>query len=336
MTFFGICKQCNHNFQKNSNVQIFCSESCKNKYNKENPKPLKVFDKICENCKREFVTNRLNSRFCSCKCSSNLNAKIGRIGGNRVGLDNLISLYGEKEGNKRYEIFKTKISISSKNRISGHSGKKHSSVSKKLIAESVKNSKYHKELKGKKLPKEEVDKRIKNGKGVFTLNWFIKKYGEKDGVLKYQERSKVVSEKSHFKIYNRLKNKNNYSKISQNLFWSLYNRLQDLHKEKVYFGELNHEYSCGLPCTCYDFVALDRKKIIKFNGSKFHANPDRYKSTDFPNPYTKITAKEILESDKNKIDKAIKKGYKVLIVWDYDFKYSKELVIQKCIDFLKE
>lgn len=182
MTFYGVCRQCNSNFQKKSNVQIFCTESCKNKHYKENHTLLKIYNKVCINCKKEFVSKRDTTKFCSFKCSGIYNAGLGKVGGNRVGLEKFINLYGEQEGTKRYELFKTKISNTTKGRSSSNKGKKYTDEKKKLISESVKNSKYHTSLKGKKLSQVEIDQRIKSGKGVFTLNWFIKKYGEREGL----------------------------------------------------------------------------------------------------------------------------------------------------------
>ena len=78
-------------------------------------------------------------------------------------------------------------------------------------------------------------------------------------MVKYEERNTSISKTSYFRIFNKT-NRKNYSKKSQKLFWELYNNLF-LQNQKIYFGELNHEYSCGMN-TNFDFVMPEKKKII--------------------------------------------------------------------------
>ena len=68
----------------------------------------------------------------------------------------------------------------------------------------------------------------------------------------------------------------------------------------------------------------------------FHGNPKKYKSTDYPHPFRKeITAQEMWNKDKRKLDVAIKKGFDVLVIWDSEYRWgNKQEIINKCIDFL--
>lgn len=198
----------------------------------------------------------------------------------------------------------------------------------------LKSKKYTDTLKGKspkeRLNKQQYEKWRTNMKKVFTLEWFINKYGEEDGRKLYLDRSKKISEKSYFREYNK-KNTENYSKISQELFWNIY---KNINFKKVYFGELNHEYGCETNQN-FDFVVLDIKKIIEFNGDKWHANPLLYEENDVPIPFVKKTAKTIWVEDVIKNNKAIKKGYKILTVWENEYLKNKEDVIKKCLNFLE-
>ena len=170
-------------------------------------------------------------------------------------------------------------------------------------------------------------------KGVFSLNWFIDKHGEIEGIKKYNERCARIKETTHFKIYNKL-NRNNYSKISQELFWNIYNR-GNLKDQIVYFADLNHEYGCGTE-TNFDFVVVNKNKIIEFNGDKFHANPKIYSENQIPIKFehNSLTAKEIWAKDDIKIEDVKNKGYEILIVWESEYLNDKENIIKKCIDFL--
>jgi G:T-mismatch repair DNA endonuclease (very short patch repair protein) len=47
-------------------------------------------------------------------------------------------------------------------------------------------------------------------------------------------------------------------------------------------------------------------------------------------------AKDIWKNDELKIQKVIERGYKVLVVWEKDYRNDKEKVIEECIKFLKD
>ncbi len=185
-------------------------------------------------------------------------------------------------------------------------------------------------------PKERMtDEQYKNFRDkmskVFTLEWFVEKYGIELGTKKYEERSQAVSANSYFKKYNQT-NKNNWSKISQELFWELHRRVSKFYKQ-IYFAQLNHEYGCETNKN-FDFVILDNKKVIEFNGDHWHANPKLYKEDEIPLKFLNRTAKQCWEEDSEKIEKAIKNGYTIKVVWESDFMKNREKIILECLDFI--
>ena len=91
------------------------------------------------------------------------------------------------------------------------------------------------------------------------------------------------------------------------------------------------EDRCSNRIFMYDFTY--RNKIIEFNGDFWHMNPSEYKS-DFFNQISKIYTKDKWEIDSIKIKCAESYGYKVLTIWESEYKKDKEGTIQKCIDFL--
>ena len=129
-------------------------------------------------------------------------------------------------------------------------------------------------------------------------------------------------------------NKQNWSKISQEIFWKIYEQINDKY-EHVYFGELNHEYGCETNHN-FDFVVKDVKKVIEFNGDKFHANPKLYKAYDIPLSFLKLYASEIWENEKIKLSKARKNGYDIKVIWESDYLKNKEQIILECINFINE
>jgi len=63
--------------------------------------------------------------------------------------------------------------------------------------------------------------------------------------------------------------------------------------------------------------------VLEFNGDCFHGNPAKFKPTDKPNPYSNLTAKELYKNTKRKAKDLTNAGYKVVSVWESDFKSGK-------------
>lgn len=189
----------------------------------------------------------------------------------------------------------------------------------------------------KSLSEEKKNKIRSTLKGRYSLDWFISEYGELEGLKKYNERNRKIAETCYFTTQKYLDSRNRnpqiWSRQSQLLFWAIVGKLN--RKEGIFFGEMNHEYSCHLPLS-FDFVDTKTNKVIEYNGDKWHANPKKYKADDIPLPFTGKKASEIWELDTQKIALAKTKGYKVLVIWESEYKKFPEKTLQKCIDFLQE
>jgi len=169
------------------------------------------------------------------------------------------------------------------------------------------------------------------GKSVYST--WVQKYGEEVANEKYKEYKKTLSKTSFWNEFNKI-NKQNWSKISQQIFWKIYEKIADKY-EHIYFGELNHEFACETNQN-FDFVVKDNKKIIEFNGDKFHANPELYKAYDIPLSFLKLQASEIWKNEKIKLDKARKNGYSIKVIWESEYLKNKEAVILDCINFINQ
>lgn len=115
----------------------------------------------------------------------------------------------------------------------------------------------------------------------------------------------------------------NYSKISQEMFWGVYNLLDDNNKKKCFFSELNNEYK--VPITenhspynkiNYSMDFLYQNKNIEFDGEYWH-------SIDW-----------VKEKDKLRDLYLIKKGYKILRIGEKDYRKDPQNTLNKCIEFL--
>jgi very-short-patch-repair endonuclease len=154
-----------------------------------------------------------------------------------------------------------------------------------------------------------------------SLTWYQNKYGYDEGLKLYLERC----EKLNLHLIT-LKSKK-YSKISQELFWSIYNGLSDFEKnDKIYFKELNDEYFIKIPNNLFNieyhksifFVDfLYGNKIIEYNGIYWHNNMDY----------------EIY-----RIETLKKMGYDVLVIDSNDFNRNKKPneIIIKCLNFIRD
>lgn len=118
-----------------------------------------------------------------------------------------------------------------------------------------------------------------------------------------------------------------YSKISQDLFWKIYNLLPEKYKHKVKFSELNYEvkikvdikdYNSGICDNRYSYIAdfIMENKNIEFDGDYWHG---------FENVRIKDKKRDLYLS---------KLGYKILRVKEMDYKKDPQKVIRKCIKFL--
>jgi hypothetical protein len=149
---------------------------------------------------------------------------------------------------------------------------------------------------------------IKNKK-VNSLEWFIKKYGDNSGLSKYNEYSKQrVDNIINLSI-------NSYSKISQELFWLIYDDLSNDEKTNCYFKELNREVFINNDNKTHipDFVF--KNKIIEYDGTYWHnKNKDELRNSFYSN-----------------------NGYDLLIITDNDFNRQKKPkeVVDKCVNFLR-
>jgi hypothetical protein len=149
---------------------------------------------------------------------------------------------------------------------------------------------------------------------TFSLDKCIEKFGEIDGLKRWQDRQN--------KWHTNYK-KSNFSKISQELFWSIYDEYDN--NDCVYFaenhridGRKNSEYILTLDVNVIkpDFIDIDRKKIIEFDGTYWHEvqqNPRR----EFERDAQIIAA-----------------GYDVMHVKESDYMNNKQNVVQDCIKFL--
>lgn len=171
------------------------------------------------------------------------------------------------------------------------------------------------------------------------LSWFVEKYGKEEGIKRHKAKtekwintlqSKPIAELLDINRRKVNKTKRCFSKAEKELFSTL----------KLVFPSLTDQWAiCHNPLEkkkkfyLYD-MALDNK-IIEYNGDFWHANPSKFNES-FICPYNKLTFNQIHERDLIKINTAKENGYKVMIVWETDYKSNPKKVIEECIKFLTQ
>ena len=166
--------------------------------------------------------------------------------------------------------------------------------------------------------KENTQRLSSQNKGVLTLKWFKTKYGDEIGEEKYHDH--------YTKIFDNRKNMS-YSKISQKLFWQIFDKIQN--NDNIFFEELNKEKHINLNKDDKKIFGDEKKvrinldfvyknKVIEFNGEYWHSSQ---KSREID-----LKRKLICEN----------KGYEVLFVWEKEFKEFPDEVINRCLRFLND
>jgi len=167
---------------------------------------------------------------------------------------------------------------------------------------------------------EQSKEKIKERQTTFSLDICIQKYGEINGLNKFNERQ--IKWLTNYK-------RSNFSKISQELFWGVLNK--EFIDGELYFATYNNgsndesgknnEYRLRLDngVILPDFFLKNKKRIIEFDGTYYHRN----------------TPENNLREDKR--DKMIiESGYDVLHINESDYKKNKQEMINKCIEFLNK
>ncbi len=274
------------------------------------------------------------------------------------GLENCIKKYGKIEGPKKWDIMLNK-KIQTQNEVKKNKKYRNGRTLLEYIeryGEIDGKAKWLERNNKQKFRFSEEYYITKYGIKIGKIKWLeycknndkvskvslIKRYGEDVGEIKYNEYvskakkfnsidnyilkyGEELGTKKWFEFLDKIRFKNiKYSKISQELFWSIYDEIKKFTSEgEIYFAELNKEYffnvkrtDINLNCINVDFKYL--KKIIEFDGDYWHSS------------------KRQIELDKKR-DKFLKsKGYDVLRIKECDYKKNKSRIVKKCIKFLKK
>jgi G:T-mismatch repair DNA endonuclease (very short patch repair protein) len=159
--------------------------------------------------------------------------------------------------------------------------------------------------------------KLKESQTTNGLEYYIKKYGDVLGPIKYNERiEKWLNAPANKKM------STGRSKKSITLFEQL---------GKGYYGKNEKTKRGKLKVHRVDFTY--KNKIIEFFGDYWHGNPKKYKSDQF---IRNKKVEDIWKHDKEKIEDLYNAGYDVLIIWESDYTEFPKEIIKLCKEFLND
>ena len=172
---------------------------------------------------------------------------------------------------------------------------------------------------------DEAKEKLKERQTTFTLEKCIEKYGEEAGRQRWLDRQEKWQE-SLQKVTD-----NCFSKVSQELFWKLYEKLEN--NRSVYFAELgedkalddsgrNNEYLLRLSdrVVLPDFYDESTKRIIEFDGTYWHGEH--------------CIRNNNKDSDAQRDESLLNDGYEVLHIKEEDYLSNPDQVVDLCLSFL--
>lgn len=168
---------------------------------------------------------------------------------------------------------------------------------------------------------EKAKELLSKRQSTFSLEKCIEKYGEKEGKQRWLNRQ----EKWH-KNYKKC----NFSKISQELFWGIVDKLPS--SENIFFAQLdenkqkdvsgkNNELRLTLEKVILpDFIDISTNKIIEFDGAYWHGKVGH--------------GNKNREKERDKI--LLNNNYIILHINENDYINNKQEIINQCINFLTQ
>ena len=197
------------------------------------------------------------------------------------------------------------------------------------------------------------------------LSFFIKKYGEDTGYIKYTEmiskrnltwfsrpeEERIKINKTKGKTFDELVAIHGELKAIEIIKSKTTNCCSVSKESMEFFIELDSllGHNANKSVTGYKgperFIVYDKKimfvdyyldgKIIEYNGSFWHADDRLFSKTDI-HPILCIPCKDIQIRDQTRIDILNKLNYKVLTLWSYDVNIDKTAQLNKAFNFLMD
>jgi len=259
---------------------------------------------------------------------------------------NFISKYGEEEGIKRWDEYRKKQAYSNsleyKQKKHGWTKEQFDEFNSSRAVTLEKCIERHGENIGTIIWDEYCQRQAYTN----TKEYFIEKYGLEFGIEKYLDVNKWKGSSLNPKTMAERMNITEDESIEIILSRSSCSKFGS-HIEKEFTEQLE-KITGKLEYTTYSrpygkwshlldsFVIYDIKHkdcIIEFNGDYWHCNPELYESTYIVRD--NITASSIWEKDKKKIQTAIDLGFRVMVIWESEYKKDKIETVERVAKWIQ-
>jgi DNA-directed RNA polymerase subunit RPC12/RpoP len=181
------------------------------------------------------------------------------------------------------------------------------------------------------MTEEEAQKAVSNHQRR-GLEYWQERYGDEEGLKFWKARQEKWQETLNSKS-DEEKREINRKKISKG---SISIAEKEIYETiKTVFPELNSQFSIIKNNKSYIYDIVYENKIIEYNGTYWHCDPEVYDSEYF-NKKIGSKAKEIWAKDSEKIKFAKDAGYEIMILWERDYKANKKEKLKECIHFLTQ
>ncbi len=189
---------------------------------------------------------------------------------------------------------------------------------------------------------DEAIEKVKERQRTFSLQICITKYGEQEGYKIWKQRQELwlntlygdMTPEEYKELVERktIALRRGWSQLALELFINLEHEMaefacQERPEEPIIIVSDGSDFSFRV-----DYRLGNR--VIEFNGDDVHANPRFYKPGDTSRGIVTYPVEQIWARDAAKQQMIRDSGYKLLVVWEHDFKWKREETIKKCREFL--
>ena len=203
----------------------------------------------------------------------------------------------------------------------------HRAKNRQRVKDTIKDTNIEYYL-NKGMSMEDAKNALHDRQSTFSYKKCIEKYGKEKGEKRFKERTKKWLN-NFYKSYDSkpgITQSNIATELFENLAKYINKDIKDCTEYKLYNKDLHKTYS-------YDFYY--NTLLIEFNGDYWHMNPNIYNKNDL-NKTVNRKASEIWNIDKIKCNFAQSNGYKIITIWESDYRYNKEQIIEDCIKYIDE
>ncbi len=178
-----------------------------------------------------------------------------------------------------------------------------------------------------------------------SLKWFIEKYGKTNGLIKYNELNKTKQNtltnfiNRHGEIDGKIKFEEYLDKHKNYYSKISVNFFIELNKllknPSTYFGDNEFGLWNNYLNTYSKYDYVNEKTKKIIEFNGEHFHPHEKHDINFKNPFNNITSEAAWEKDRLKEQCALDNGYKIYYIWENEILTDINKALNKCINFLE-